>query len=274
VARDRPRRGSDGVDRIVADDKEHAMTNRTTRVCLIVAGDYHDMDFARLELLKLMAEDERIRVQVAGDYHDLETIAGSDVLVTYTCNLVPTLAEQEALRDWVAAGGTWFALHGTNSILEFLDDGRVDAPETAPVMMQTLGTQFIAHPPIQPFRVRVADPAHELVQGIEEFETDDELYLCRIHGELHVLLDTTWSGRATGFVEDDWPSEEPRPVYYIHRVGEGEVLYLNLGHCRGHYDMQPLMDYYPKVERGSWDIPQYHELLRRGLRYCGARRPV
>ncbi len=49
---------------------------------------------------------------------------------------------------------------------------------------------------------------------------------------------------------------------------KGEVLYLNLGHCRGHYDMQPLMDYYPNVERGSWDRPQYYELLRRGIRYC------
>jgi len=57
-------------------------------------------------------------------------------------------------------------------------------------------------------------------------------------------------------------------VYYLHQVGEGEVLYLNLGHCRGHYDMRPLMDYYPQIERGSWEKPEYYELLRRGLRYC------
>lgn len=44
-------------------------------------------------------------------------------------------------------------------------------------------------------------------------------------------------------------------MYYIHRLGEGEVLYLNLGHCRGHYDMRPLMDYYPQIERGSWEKP-------------------
>ena len=57
-------------------------------------------------------------------------------------------------------------------------------------------------------------------------------------------------------------------MYYIKKVGAGEVLYLNLGHCRGHYDMQPMVDYYPEIERGSWDKPEYYELLRRGLRYC------
>ena len=66
----------------------------------------------------------------------------------------------------------------------------------------------------------------------------------------------------------DWPADEPRPVYYINRVGEGEVLYLNLGHCRGHYDMQPMIEYYPNIERGSWEKPEYYELLRRGIRYC------
>ena len=97
------------------------------------------------------------------------------------------------------------------------------------MLMQTLGTQFIAHPPIQPFKVRVADQNHELVKGIGEFETDDELYLSRIHGKLHMLLDTQYNGAAKGFVEEHWTDDAPRPVYYIHKVGAGEVLYLNLG---------------------------------------------
>jgi type 1 glutamine amidotransferase len=204
---------------------------------------------------------------VAADYHDLEAIAASDFLVTYTCNVVPTEEEQQALRDYVASGKRWLALHGTNSILEFLENG-VNSPERAPTLMQVLGTQFIAHPPIQPFMVRVADPDHELVAGISEFETDDELYLCRIHGDLHVLLETRFSGEATGFIESQWHDDAPRPVYYINRVGDGEVLYLNLGHCRGHYDMRPVTDYYPQIERGSWEKPEYYELLRRGIRYC------
>jgi uncharacterized protein len=243
--------------------------HRVTRVHLVAAGQYHDIDFARLELLKLLAEHPQVRVRVAADYHDLEAIRASDVLITYTCNVIPTEEEQRALRDYVASGKRWFALHGTNSILRFLADGKVDAPEIAPILMETLGTQFIAHPPIQPFKVHVSDPDHELVRGIGEFETDDEIYLSRVHGNLHLLLHAEYSGPAAGFVEDSWPDDAPRPVYYIHRVGAGEVLYLNLGHCRGHYDMQDLnIPFYPKIERGSWDKPEYYELLRRGLRYC------
>ena len=31
--------------------------------------------------------------------------------------------------------------------------------------------------------------------------------------------------------------------------------------------MRPVTDYYPKVERCSWEIPQYYELLKRGIRW-------
>ncbi len=137
--------------------------HRTVNFYMVAAGDYHDIDFARLELLKLLAEDEKIRVQVAADYHDIEAIQAADVLVTYTCNLVPTEAEQVVLRDFVASGKRWFALHGTNAILQFLADGRVDCPETAPVLMETLGSQFLGHPPIQPFTVHVSDPVMKFI---------------------------------------------------------------------------------------------------------------
>ena len=53
-----------------------------------------------------------------------------------------------------------------------------------------------------------------------------------------------------------------------HAPAAGAVLYNTLGHCRGHYDMAPLTDWYPAVERGAWTVPAYHELLRRGLRWA------
>jgi type 1 glutamine amidotransferase len=51
-------------------------------------------------------------------------------------------------------------------------------------------------------------------------------------------------------------------------VAPGEVLYYTLGHARGRYDMQPLMDEYPTVERGSWKQPVHYEILRRGIRWA------
>src|SRR5262249_22310608 len=96
------------------------------------------------------------------------------------------------------------------------------------------------------------------------FETTDELYLMETYGKLHVLLETEFEGRATGFVEDGW-GEAKHPVFYLHPQGKGAVLYLTLGHCRGHYDMQPVADYYPTVERCAWNLSVFYDLLRRGI---------
>ncbi len=237
---------------------------RRLNAVLIAGGKYHDIDFARLELLKLLAEDQRVRVRVFEDWENIAAIEAADFLVSYTCDVVPSLAAQEALRAWVMKGGRWYALHGTNSILRWLADGRVDAPRWAPHFMETLGSMFVAHPPIAPYRVTVADPDHPLVAGVEPFETTDELYLMETYGKSHVLLETEFEGEATGFVEASW-AKASHPVFYIHDVGQGAVLYLTLGHCRGHYDLQPLMDFWPSVDRCAWDLPVFYTLLRRGL---------
>ena len=230
---------------------------------LICGGRFHDFDFARLELLKLLAEHEEIRVRVAGDYRDVDAIAESQMLVTYTCDVRPSQAEQEALAAFVAGGGRWLALHGTNAMLDMGPEG-VAAPRGYDTLMETLGSQFIAHPPIQPYTVEVADASHPLVAGIDAFEADDELYLSEYHGELHALLETHWSGEAPGFIEGDWSASDRHLVAYL----KGNVYYLTLGHCRGHYDMQPIVDFYPVIERGAWEQPAYYELLRRGIRWA------
>jgi type 1 glutamine amidotransferase len=237
------------------------------RGVLIAGGKYHDIDFARLELLKLLAEDERVRVRVFEDYENLAALKDADFLVTYTCDVTPSLAAQEALRAFVASGKRWYALHGTNSILRFLANGLVDSPRWAPHFMETLGSMFIAHPPIAPYTVTVADAGHPLVAGVKPFETTDELYLVETYGKSHVLLETEFEGEATGFVEAQWPRKK-HPVFYLHDVGQGAVLYLTLGHCRGHFDLQPLMDWWPTVDRCAWDLPVFYDLLRRGLEWA------
>jgi uncharacterized protein len=234
----------------------------------VCGGKYHDIDYARLQLLGLLGENERIRTRMGEDYRDINVIRASDFLMTYTVDVVPDEATSLQLRDYVASGKRWLALHGTNSVLRYVKGSGWEAPRDAKVFMETLGSQFVAHPPIAPFRVEVTQPGHPLVAGIEPFDADDELYLSELHPPFEVLLHTRWSGEAKGFTERDWSSDEPRPVMYVKQVGAGEVLYLNLGHARGRYDMRPLMDEYTQVERGSWKVPAFHELLRRGLRWA------
>lgn len=237
-----------------------------TEVYLVAGGKYHDIDYARVELLKLLGEDPDIRTRVAEDYRDVDAIRAADFLITYTCDVRPSDAEQAALSDYVRSGKRWFALHGTNAVLDMLAE--VEAPRTFPNLMETLGSQFIAHPPIAPYTVTVAKPDHPLVAGVESFEATDELYLCEYHGSVEPLLETRYVGEAPGFAEANWNHDEPRLVMYTHPHGDGEVLYLTLGHCRGRYDMRPVMDEYPVVERCSWELPVFHDLLRRGIRWA------
>ena len=236
---------------------------------LVAGGKYHDIDYARSELLKLLAEHPQIRMKVGSDYRDTESIAASRFLVTYTCDVRPSEAEQDVLHDFVQSGGRWLALHATNAALQFTKNG-VDSPRVIPKLAFTLGSQFVAHPPIQPYKVECVAPDHPLVKDIGSLVTEDELYMCEYHEreKLTPLLETSYSGKCDGFIEEDWTDSERQLVMYLRPLGDGAVLYNTLGHCRGHYDMVPVMDYYPTIERGSWELPQYYELLRRSIRWC------
>jgi hypothetical protein len=252
---------------------ERAPRPRPTDCVLVAGGKYHDIDFARLELLTLLAEDANVRVRVFEDFEATDAIAAADFLVSYTCDVVPSDLAQEALGEWVARGGRWHALHGTNSVLRFGADGKVETPPLAPRFMDILGSQFMAHPPIAPYRVDVADPAHPLVAGIEPFDVEDEQYLVAQLADLHILLDTAFEGETPDFARGHWPAQR-HPVLYLRTLGQGAVLYNTLGHCRGHHDLRPLVRWWPSVDRGAWALPVFRTLLRRGIDWAKAATPA
>jgi len=235
-----------------------------TNAYLVANAKYHDTDFARLELLKLLGEHPEVRTGVADSFADVETIRDADFLVTYTCDLRPSPRQEEGLRAFVASGKRWVALHATNAMLDF-GPGGGRCSRAYDTFMETLGSRFVAHPLVEPYTVTVSDPDHPLVAGMQPFEATDELYLCDYYGDVHPLLETRFVGTfESGYVENEWLVDEPRLVAYTHPVGKGEVLYITLGHCCGAYDMRPLRDV-TEVVRGSWDNPVYVDLLRRSL---------
>jgi type 1 glutamine amidotransferase len=250
------------------------MTGRID-VVLVVGGVWHDFDFARRELLALLAEHDEFRVRCQADYEDStwlepDAVHHAKILVTYTCDVRPSERAQHVIRDWIEGGGRMLALHGTSLALDQTPDGWA-APRDAPLWVDTLGSQFVAHPPIAPYTVRNVAPEHWLVAGVEQFEATDELYLNDYpdRSALIPLLQTTYQGDARGFAERDWSATNSEHlVMYLRPLGDGAVLYNTLGHCRSHYDMVPLKDYYPNVDRCSWDLPVFYEILRRSLRWA------
>ena len=237
-------------------------------VYVVCNAKYHDTNFARLELLKLLGENEDIHTHVADSFRDITQISQCRLLITYTCDLRPTPEEQEGLQRFIQGGGRWFALHATNALLEFTEDGRVDTPDVAPLFMETLGSRFVAHPANQQIDVKVTDVVHPLTANIADFTVEDEEpYYCEPLGTQTVLLEAEYGERSVGYVQSDYGTDRERhPQMYLHPCGAGEVLYLSLGHCSGKHDMKPMVDINPVV-RGSWNSPVYYELLRRGIKW-------
>lgn len=235
-------------------------------VHLICGGRWHDFDFARLQLLGMLAEHDHVRTSVADDYGALASHR-PDVLITYCCDVRPSVAQQLTVSEFVDDGGTWIALHGTMAVLARTAQGMA-APRVLEALVPVLGAQFIAHPPIAPHYVDIVDPTHPLVAGMAGFEVTDELYLLKQTDPArnHVILSTRWRGGAVrGFCDTDWDDADWQPVLYERRVGNGLVVALTLGHCRGHYDMQPEIEFYDNVERGAWTSPEFTTIVQRAI---------
>jgi hypothetical protein len=230
----------------------------------------HDFDFVRMELLQMLAEDPCNRVAVSSTWEEFPG-EPNRALVSYTCNLEPSSQAARRLRDFVAAGGRWLALHATNSLLEWGAQGVSGQPPVGD-FLDTLGSSFQAHPPIGPYRIEPGPTRDPITQGLAPFTVTDELYLADFSTDVEVLLKTSFGGAAPGFVRDEWDKAD-HPVLYRRRLGAGEVLYFTLGHARGHYDAPHRTPFYPVIERGAWELPAYRKLLRRCLLWV-CRKPL
>jgi uncharacterized protein len=215
----------------------------------------HDFDFARRRLLDVLYAAGTIRTDVASNYDASQAIEGGDLLVSYTSQVPVGDAECAALRRYLERGGRWFAIHASNSVRD------------NPHLPGILGSRFITHPPYTHFAVSVTKPSDPLIDGIQPFEVDDEIYVIDHSDDIDVLLHTRWGGEAGGRAIE----EDVRPLMYRRRVGQGEVLYLALGHCNRPFDKPRAEGPDQPDRRGPWDLPVYQELVRRGIDWAARR---
>ena len=72
---------------------------------LVAGGVWHDIDFARLEILKLLAEDDRVRVRVFENYeHALSALSEADIVVFLDGDYSDFPEEMPALYEPIVAG--------------------------------------------------------------------------------------------------------------------------------------------------------------------------
>ena len=86
-----------------------------------------------------------------------------------------------------------------------------------PRFADLLGSQFLGHPPTEPYTVEVTRPDHPLVQGIAPFEVTDELYCCELHAPIDVLLHTRYTGTFSGFADGEWLDHRALAEVYVRR---------------------------------------------------------
>ena len=219
----------------------------------------HDYDFFRIRLNTALYDAYGIKADCFQNYEDSAAILGGDMLVTYTSQVPVSEEASTALRRWLEEGGRWFALHSSNSVAG------------NPVMPRILGTRFLSHPPYQKFHVNVTKPGDPLLEGVQPFDVEDELYCMEnVTGDIEVLLHTRWGGEAFGNMT--FPVED-RPMMYKRKVGDGGILYLALGHANRPYD-KPRPEYPDQPDhRGPWEMPVYKTLIQRGIEWAAKRRP-
>ncbi len=248
----------------------------------------HDMDYARLRLLALLHENPRARTTVAGDYTDVARwLPESRLLITYVAGPYPDDDQNQLMRQWLEAGGRWFALHGTSGgRAAAIGDNRRARRMVKGSHHETLGGFFLNHPPVRKFRVAVSGRDDLLTRDLpDSFEVMDELYLIELQdpAACRVLLTTELphdpSPHGFGFVYDRdtalMPDGKTRVLGYTRELGRGGVAYVALGHCHSpRSNVQPFVDASvtpsgetPRTFRGSWETAAFAQILRNGIEW-------
>jgi type 1 glutamine amidotransferase len=199
-------------------------------VLLSGAGDYADPwhpfdDLARVlvQVLQPVVGEPAVRTDVEAAL--AEQTGGTDLLVVNVGNAgagTPGEAARAGLHRHLAAGRALLVLHVSAT-------GFPDWPDWEAILggRWVEGTTF--HPERGTVRVRI-DQGSPIVDGLRDFETEDEAYTALgVHDGVTVLAHHDLDGVA-------------HPLGWVHRFGDAPVGYLALGHDVRAYDAEGTRD--------------------------------
>lgn len=136
---------------------------------------------------------------------------GYDVVVDYSTDRGRTAAHHEGLCAFVRSGGGYVGIHGAAVVQDPAD------PDQA-ALEALLGGRFLGHPDLTDLEVTVADRAHPVTAGVEDFTVTDEPYEVRWDDDVAVRAWTRHD--AIGRM----------PVVWTRTAGDGRVCYYANGH--------------------------------------------
>jgi type 1 glutamine amidotransferase len=190
---------------------------------------YHRIENTLPQLEKALDDFQLDHTQ---DLDDLSAgkLGGYDAVLNY-CTGTELSDEQWATLDqFVAGGGGLIGIHNAT-----------DTWKNQAGYISLIGGKFITHPAQLSIEVEVVNPDHPIMQGMEPFETWEELYIMETDTTSYDLLLQTRSYEDT-----------PRPIAWAKEYGSGRVFYTALGH-------EPV----ERADGGPFS-PHFHTLLKRG----------
>jgi uncharacterized protein len=220
----------------------------SARVLIVTGVDYpgHKWRKTTPALKAILEEDGRLEVRVAEDpdFLDSGAIRNYDVLVLHFQNWEtpgPGEAARENLQRFVENGGGLMSVHFACGAWHG------EWPEFEKIIGRVWrGREGSQHDPRGRFMVQITDREHPVTRGLDDFETDDELYTC-LAGEAPIRV----LAQATSKVD-----QREHPMAFVREYGKGRVFLTTLGH-----DVKALQ---------SGSAPQ---LLRQGCAWAAGLKP-
>ena len=170
-------------------------------------------------LRQLLEQDQRVAVRILEDPHALDSAS----LTNYSVVLLhfqnwqqpgPGMAARENLRRFVGNGGGLMSVHFACGAWQG------EWPEFANILGRVWDPKLRGHDPRGKFIVQIVDGEHPVTRGLNDFETDDELYTCLVgDAPIHLLA------QAKSTVD-----RRDYPMAFTRDYGQGRVFLTTLGH--------------------------------------------
>ena len=217
-----------------------------TKVLIITGVDSaHNWKATMGPLADVLRKDPRLSVRIVEDPNFLasDELKNYDAIVIHFQN--PKLLDKgveggKNLQKLVEEGKGLVIVHfGCGALREW--------PDFVKLAGRVWDPKLRAHDPRGPFKVNITDVKHPITEGMEAFDTDDELYTC-LAGDVPIQV------LATAVSKVD---KKDYPMAFVLAVGKGRVFHCVLGH-----DVKAIT------------FPGVAELFRRGTAWSAGLPPV
>lgn len=217
---------------------ERTAPAKEKRVLIVTGDDYvgHVWRETAPVLAAVLREDDRLEVSI----NECPAIYGSPLINHYDTTVFhfKNYEERLPLSEACLAGLAAYVASGKGLVIAHFGCGAFqDHPEFAAVAGRIWNPAFRAHDPRGAFNVHIKNPDHPITQGLEAFETTDELYTC-LDGNtpITVLCD------AVSVVDN-----KTYPMAFIVEETGGRVFHSVLGHDPVAFESAGVRDLYRRA---------------------------